>query len=124
MKQVAMSLCSTPLSSCVEQFFVDKLFIGTDGITPNYSFTNDDMMRAEAVKAMSQHADKTIILTESQKFSAHGVVPVIGAKDVYAVYTDESIPQKVEEGLLERHVMIHKTPASQSSTQKTSAPKK
>lgn len=94
---------------CVEQFFVDKLFIGTDGITKQNAFTNSDMMRAEAVKAMSQHADKTIILTESRKFSSHGVVPVINAKDVYAVYTDENIPQEAEKRLTDLNVLVYKT---------------
>jgi len=94
---------------CAEQFYVDKLFIGTDGVTAHYSFTNSDMMRAEAVKAMSRQASKIMVLTESRKFAAHGVVPVVAAEDVYAVYTDESIPPEVETDLTERGVLVYKT---------------
>ncbi|GHV25901.1 DeoR family transcriptional regulator [Clostridia bacterium] len=114
------------VSLCAQRFYVDKLFIGTDGIlqerglarstdygasqlpAPNFYFTNSNMMRAEAVKAMSRQAQKTIVLTQSQKFSAHGVVPVMHAEDVYAVYTDESIPQEMEENLISRNVQIYK----------------
>jgi DeoR/GlpR family transcriptional regulator of sugar metabolism len=94
---------------CAEQFYVDKLFIGTDGITAKHSFTNSDMMRAEAVKAMRRQANKVIILTESRKFAAHGVVPVIAAEDVYAVYTDENMPGEIENSLAERSVLVYKT---------------
>lgn len=93
----------------VEQFFVDKLFVGTDGFTTNFGFTNSDMMRAEAVKAMRRQASKTIVLTESQKFNVHGVVSLIRTEDVFAVYTDNNIPPNIEEFLLERGVQLNKT---------------
>jgi DeoR/GlpR family transcriptional regulator of sugar metabolism len=96
------------ISLCAERFYVDKLFVGTDGITANYYFTNSDMMRAEAVKAMSRQAQKTIVLTHSQKFSAHGVVPMMRAEDIYAVYTDERIPKETDENLKDRNVQIYK----------------
>lgn len=93
---------------CAEQFHVEKLFIGTDGFTPQYGFTNSDMMRAEAVRTMSKQANKTIILTESQKFIMHGVVSLMRTQDVYAVYTDEAIPEEAEQILLENNVQVHK----------------
>ena len=36
--------------SCVQNFFVDKLFIGTDGFSKNSGFTGKDYMRSETVR--------------------------------------------------------------------------
>lgn len=93
---------------CAEQFHVEKLFIGTDGFMPQYGFTNSDMMRAEAVRIMSKQANKTIVLTEAQKFSMHGVVSLLRTQDVYAVYTDTAIPEDAEQVLLENNVQVYK----------------
>lgn len=50
---------------CVESFFVDKLFIGTDGFTETSGFTGNDYMRSETVRDMAKQADKVIIVTDS-----------------------------------------------------------
>lgn len=97
---------------CAEQFFVDKLFVGTDGFTIQQGFTNSDMMRAEAVRAMCRQANKAIVLTESQKFLTHGVVSLMRSKEVYAVYTDSGIPREIEDHLMECGVQVNKIPDS------------
>ncbi|MEG0145985.1 MAG: DeoR/GlpR family DNA-binding transcription regulator, partial [Clostridia bacterium] len=93
---------------CAEQFFVDKLFVGTDGFTPQFGFTNSDMMRAEAVRAMGKQAKMRIVLTESQKFSSHGVVSLMRTADVYAVYTDNGIPEETEAFFEDNGVKVYK----------------
>ena len=59
---------------CAGEFFVDKLFVGTDGFLPEIGFTGGDMMRTEAMKSMAQSAKKVIVVTDSSKFSRQGVV--------------------------------------------------
>lgn len=73
---------------CVEGFFVDLLFVGTDGFSERTGFTNCDQMRAQAVRDMAEHAERVVVLTESEKFSHHGTVPLaLGEKNV-CVITD------------------------------------
>lgn len=93
---------------CAEQFFVDKLFVGTDGFTAQFGFTNSDMMRAEAVRAMGKQAKKRIVLTESQKFLSHGVVSLMRTADVFAVYTDKGIPAETEAFFEKSGVLVYK----------------
>jgi len=76
---------------CAEEFFVDKLFIGTDGHSEKSGFTAKDRRRAEAVRDMAKQAANVIILTESEKFSRQGVVSLIDTKQVSKIYTDNSI---------------------------------
>ena len=58
------------MRKCAEAFFVDKLFIGTDGFSIDTGFTGNDYMRCEAVKDMARQASHVIIVTESDKFQS------------------------------------------------------
>ncbi len=87
------------MRKCAEAFFVDKLFIGTDGFSIDTGFTGNDYMRCEAVKDMARQASHVIIVTESNKFHQKGVSNLIDLYQVSCIYTDQGIPQEVEEYL-------------------------
>ena len=72
---------------CAEGFFVDKLFVGTDGFTRETGFTGNDYMRSEAVKDMAKQASNVIVVTDSVKFQQKGVVSLLDTKKVSYVYT-------------------------------------
>lgn len=94
---------------CVEAFFVDKLFIGTDGFMIETGFTGNDYMRSEAVKDMAKQASRVMIVTDSDKFSQKGVVNLIEIEKVACVYTDDNIPSKIEDYLNKRNIKVIKT---------------
>lgn len=79
------------IKKCVQDFYVDKLFVGTDGFNKN-GFMSNNLMRAEAIRTMSENARHVIILTESPKFSQTGVVSLFPLSAVDSVYTDDNIP--------------------------------
>ena len=93
---------------CAEGFFVDKLFVGTDGFTMETGFTGNDYMRSEAVKDMAKQASNVIIVTDSVKFQQKGVVSLLDTKKVSYVYTDSNIPEETEEYLIENNIKIIK----------------
>ena len=94
---------------CAEGFFVDKLFVGTDGFTRETGFTGNDYMRSEAVKDMSKQASNVIVVTDSVKFQQKGVVSLLDTKKVSYVYTDSNIPEDAEEYLVENNIKVIKT---------------
>lgn len=94
---------------CAEGFFVDKLFVGTDGFTRETGFTGNDYMRSEAVKDMAKQASNVIVVTDSVKFQQKGVVSLLDTKKVSYVYTDSNIPEETEEYLVENNIKIIKT---------------
>ena len=96
------------MRKCAESFFVDKLFIGTDGFSIETGFTGNDYMRCEAVKDMARQANKVIIVTESDKFHQKGVSNLIEVDKVSCIYTDQGIPQEVEEFFKEKHIQVEK----------------
>ena len=93
---------------CAESFFVDKLFIGTDGFSKETSFTGNDYMRAQTVKDLALQADKVIIVTDSSKFSQKGVVSLISIEEVHLVITDDEIPLESEEYLINKGLSVDK----------------
>jgi DeoR/GlpR family transcriptional regulator of sugar metabolism len=97
---------SGPLvGKCAEEFYVDKFFIGTDGYDPSQGFSNVDMMRAEAVRAMAARSDKRVILTDGSKFNRRGVVQLMPTRDVTHVITD-TIPDNCRSSLEQDGVEI------------------
>lgn len=91
---------------CVKDFFVDKLFIGTDGYNSKIGFTGKNLMRTETVKAMAENANKIIILTESSKFSERGVVSQFTAQEVDYVLTDSKIPKDILDNLKKEKINV------------------
>ena len=94
---------------CAEGFFVEKLFVGTDGFTKETGFTGNDYMRSEAVRDMAKQASNVIIVTDSVKFQQKGVVSLLDTKKVSYVYTDSNIPEDAEEYLVENNIKVIKT---------------
>ena len=84
---------------CLEQFHVDKVFIGVDGFDPDVGFTCVNMMRAEIARAMAGQAKKTIIVTDSSKFEKIGVACSFKAEGVDMVITDTDLKEEHEEVL-------------------------
>ncbi|MEG0813042.1 MAG: DeoR/GlpR family DNA-binding transcription regulator [Clostridium sp.] len=79
---------------CAKEFYVDKLFVGTDGFVPDIGFTGGDMMRTEAMKSMAGSAKNVIILTDSSKFIKQGVVVQFKLSEVSCVYTDDGVSKE------------------------------
>ena len=93
---------------CVENFFVDRFFIGTDGYSTKMGFTNQDQMRAQAVRDMARQAEEVIVLTESEKFSKRGIVPLNLKDQVKAVITDSEIDSFYEAELISKRIQVIK----------------
>lgn len=96
------------MRKCAEAFYVDKLFIGTDGFSIETGFTGNDYMRCEAVKDMARQSSKVMIVTESDKFHQKGISSLIDLKQVTCIYTDQGIPQEIEEYFKEKHIQVEK----------------
>lgn len=66
---------------------------------PNQGFTNSDQMRAQAVLDMAAQAQQVIVLTESDKFLRHGVVPMRLAGKIACVVTDDGLDPLIAQAI-------------------------
>jgi DeoR/GlpR family transcriptional regulator of sugar metabolism len=82
---------------CAREFYVTKMFIGTDGFIPNVGFMGSDMIRTEAIKAMAASAKDLIVLTDSSKFGHGGNILQFSQYEISRIITDEGIsPQYLD----------------------------
>lgn len=97
------------LRACAAQFYVDKLFIGVDGYSADLGFTGKDHLRVQAVRDMAEKADHVFVITESSKFSRHGVVPLSLPKEkTLTVITDAQLSEGAEETLIQAGIQVCK----------------
>ena len=94
-QQDAQVMVGPMVRQCAENFWVDRFFIGVDGWSARAGFTHQDQMRAQAVRDMARQADRVIVLTESEKFSRHGTVPLNLKDRVKTVITDRNMEAPV-----------------------------
>ena len=80
--------------ACVDSFYVDKLFVGTDGFNERGAMSGD-LMRAEAVRAMARNVKDINILTESTKFIKTGIVPLFSYEEISSIYTDDKADKDI-----------------------------
>ena len=91
---------------CAEAFYVNKLFVGTDGFN-DFGAMSSDLMRAEAVQGMAKSAREIILLTESTKFTQSGVVALFPYSEISSIYTDNNLPENVKEGLQKHGIGVY-----------------
>lgn len=89
-----------------ENYWVDRFFIGTDGWSGQTGFTNRDPLRAQAVRDMAGQAEQIVVLTESEKFTKRGIVP-LGLKNCsLALITDDGLPPAVRSALEAQNIAL------------------
>ena len=98
-QQDAQVMVGPMVRQCAENFWVDRFFIGVDGWSERTGFTNQDQMRAQAVRDMARQADQGIVLTESDKVMRRGTVPLNLKDQVKTVITDQNVESRVREEL-------------------------
>ncbi len=79
------------IKKVVDEFYVDKLFIGIDGFDPVRGFRSNDLARSEAIHVMAAVAKEVVILTDASKFNQNGTVTCFSFPEISQVFTDKSI---------------------------------
>ncbi|MCD8327151.1 MAG: DeoR/GlpR family DNA-binding transcription regulator [Lachnospiraceae bacterium] len=94
-----MAMVGPMVKSCVENFCVDYLFMGVNGYSPEFGFTKEDQMCAQALRDMATRANKVVILSYSGKFAKTGFVPIgLDPKDCIVI-TDDEVKPEIADGM-------------------------
>jgi DeoR/GlpR family transcriptional regulator of sugar metabolism len=78
----------------LENYHVDRAFIGTSGISLTHGFSTPNALDAQVKEAMIQAAEETYILADSSKFDHKCLVSFAKLSDVDLIITDSAIPEK------------------------------
>ena len=90
----------------LENFAGSKLFIGVDGLDPEYGLSTTNLLEANLNRVMIAAAEKIIVLCDSSKFGRRGFSRICTVDDVDQIITDSGIPAHVLEALEQRGIEV------------------
>ena len=99
----AVSECAVNM---LENFSCNKLFLGVDGIDPEYGLSTTNFQEASLNRAMMRAATKTIVLADSSKFGRRGFSKICDINEVDHIITDSGLSQKVLKKLEEQGIKV------------------
>ena len=94
----------------LDNFACSKLFLGVDGIDPEYGLSTTHLQEASLNRMMIHSATKTIVLADSSKFGRRGFSKICDMSDIDHVITDSGTPAKMLDAMAERGVKVTVVP--------------
>ena len=94
----------------LDNFACNKLFLGVDGIDPEYGLSTTHLQEASLNRMMIHSATKTIVLADSSKFGRRGFSKICDMSDIDHVITDSGTPAKMLDAMVEQGVKVTVVP--------------
>lgn len=105
-RRTSSSVTGSYAEKMLEDFSFSKLFLGVDGIDPEFGLTTTNMMEAQLNKRMIEAAQKTVVLADSSKFGKRGFGRICAVEDVEQIITDSQISEHMVEQMRGRGVDV------------------
>lgn len=106
MRSTSASVAGPYAEKILDDFFCSKLFLGVDGIDPDFGLTTTNGLEAHLNRKMIEVSQKTIILVDSTKFGKRGFGRICGLDEIDEVITDNGIPAHMLKELESRGVKV------------------
>jgi DeoR family transcriptional regulator, aga operon transcriptional repressor len=91
----SVSVVGDYTSKFFEDITCSKLFLGVDGIDPEFGITNSNIEEAQLNKRMMSSSLRTIILSDSSKFGRRGFGKICNLDQVDVIVTDSGISESM-----------------------------
>ena len=91
MRHSSLSVVGSYAELMLPNFFCSKLFLGVDGIDPDFGITTTDMREANTNQHMMRASQKTIVVADSTKFGRRGFSKIADMEDVDMIITDAHV---------------------------------
>ncbi|WP_205966272.1 DeoR/GlpR family DNA-binding transcription regulator [Parapedobacter sp. SGR-10] len=106
LRRSSMSVIGNYTLSFLENITCSKVFLGVDGIDPDFGVTTSNIEEAELNRAMMSVSLKTIVLCDSSKFGRKGFGKICNLDKIDVVVTDEDISSSMCKLLEENGVEV------------------
>lgn len=94
-----LSVVGNDAIQTIRNVYCSKLFMGVDGIDPEYGITTGTVEEANLTRQMIKSAEKTILLTDSAKFGKRGFARICPVEDIDIVVTDEGLSEETRSAI-------------------------
>ncbi|MBX6381175.1 MAG: DeoR/GlpR transcriptional regulator [Thermoflavifilum aggregans] len=108
LRKTSSSVIGPYAEQMLKQFSCSKLFLGVDGIDPEFGCTTTSMLEASLNRYMMAAAQKTIVLADSTKFGKRGFGKICDMDEVDQIITDREVSDAMVKALDEKGVEVIK----------------
>jgi DeoR family transcriptional regulator, aga operon transcriptional repressor len=105
-RKSSASVIGSHSEKMLEGFNSNKLFLGVDGIDPEYGLTTTHALEASLNQMMIRSAHKVIVLADSSKFGRRGFGRICTLEEVDIIITDNAAPESLIERCREKGVDV------------------
>lgn len=106
MRKNSVSIIGHYAENILKSLSCDKLFLGVDGIDLDYGLTTSDTNEARINQQMIEASQRTIILTDSSKFSKRGFCKICDINQIHHIITDKGAPSHIIDMIRERGIEV------------------
>lgn len=89
-----LSVVGNDAIQTIRNVYCSKLFIGVDGIDPDYGITSGTVEESDLIQQMIKSAEKTILLSDSSKYGKRGFSRICPIEDIDIIITDSGLPEE------------------------------
>lgn len=106
LRRKSLSLVGPLAQNNLQSFFVDKVFIGCDGLEINHGFFTPNIDEAHVNQVMIKNAKEVILVADSSKFNKRSLNLVGLMSDIHILITDAGISNSNKKKLEEMGVKV------------------
>lgn len=92
--------------SALEKISCNLLFMGVDGIDPEFGFSTTNFNEASLGAKMVEAAETVIVLADSSKFNKRGLAKICGLDQVHYIVTDARVSDRIVKTLQEAGIKV------------------
>ncbi|MCB0284595.1 MAG: DeoR/GlpR transcriptional regulator [Calditrichaeota bacterium] len=106
LRKRSLSLIGPIAEISVNNFSVDKLFLGVDGIDPQYGITTPNLEEAHLNRIMIERSKEIFVVTDSSKFEKQSMALITDLENIDVLITDTKIKENHKEQCLNKNVRV------------------
>jgi DeoR family transcriptional regulator of aga operon len=106
LRKRSMSVIGNFATDILKDITCSKVFLGVDGVDPEFGVTTSNIEEAELNRAMMNSALKTILLIDSSKFGRKGFGKICSLDKVDVIITDAAAPDSIMKDIEELGIEI------------------
>ena len=112
------------ISRALEGIYIQKYFVGTDGITIENGLTNRSEAEATAAREFVRHTGQVIVLADHLKFVKSNLAQVVRAEDINTIITSSNTPPEILQPFSEigTEILIAPVDSQEEQKRKTKLP--
>jgi DeoR family fructose operon transcriptional repressor len=96
LKRKTQALIGPLTEMCLNQFRLDKAFVGINALDIDYGLTMPTLEEAQTRKEIHKAANKVIVLSDSSKFGEQSFAYIAPVSSIDVLVTDRNMPRKMK----------------------------